>query len=1100
MFEPPFNGVVLDDVAQVLSTLREANADLAVDHRLVSVSKKQSVDETHQWWKSLLTVNISKFRAGNPEGIRRGKKMIREFEYLLREIKDIIVPVGTKGLDKLLDNTVHIRIKLTGAVAMEWRTGERIERSNGPDPASGMSAEEMSAATNTWVYKTLHPHLQRWSEDLTRRVLPKSFESLAMMAGTDLEKFLVTERGQCNVCYRPAGQCPLITTEMLHMHIGTGMLIVTIDGMSPNEIVEEVAKPKAMVPEDAKVVAPTSCEFRQNPAATAMMKVLTDLLISETSTDLLLVAFSAATAERKDLPKFLSDIGLGRVGIRVAESSAFECGSVSNAVLYPYGDKKDNEPKKNCNAHICWITGRSVPQDLWMDQEVQANFSLRRVKPRSEGPKKDSVISKHMCMALLYHHVDDVGPLCITYVALVKFIVSHPLILLLGFENFVSELVMIVLETLGRVSTQERVWYKAQNAKLPDTIEEVFKVVDGLHRLTVQEKIIAYGRGAFHLFGVQGQMHERFVLNWVNSTCTPPKRQGEVSTPDVAVSTGHGKKKKGFNLNNGECFVDVGGSGARMIVDQRMAKSMSNFEIGGGRNGSATTLGSNSGATVSISEKRPREASIIEEPARKKFVVADNESNLRVGGAFNHGKVQEMIAKLPSLTGLVKSVETDKTTITQADYDVILQETYNKVADVVVNTNVVRITATNDVEAAARQKEINDESAKLTGLRERIRKRKDEIQQLQALQLKDKQMLKEREAVIKDMVEVEEKRRKRFLENSERERKKKINNAYEGAQMFVSATRTRLEESKSVYSPVEPTVINSLKKQMGKASSQPTPELLKNWAGLSEYDVLRSQVIITSATIEKIMRRKNYVEALERFNKRKEEPDVKGGNLSGMGQLLNDLVRADVNGPRSWSYCYNRMRILQKMKKIVVESRNKVPEVLWTDEQISAAKDKGAKLRYNLHVRAQALVEDLAKEFSKAVKIVTGEELEKTEIWYFDESFQRSYEGTFKKGIVHLTREAARRHNNVYEADVSGQKARSKLEALLTVRQTTPIHEEESNEIAKCFKEVERSENDEVEPMEEDNPERNIVEIDYEDEDEYPEPSRKAAHLKTYRK
>ena len=70
MFEPPFNGVVLDDVAQVLSTLREANADLAVDHRLVSVSKKQSVDETHQNGEDRYSLLIC---------LNLGRKIQREF-------------------------------------------------------------------------------------------------------------------------------------------------------------------------------------------------------------------------------------------------------------------------------------------------------------------------------------------------------------------------------------------------------------------------------------------------------------------------------------------------------------------------------------------------------------------------------------------------------------------------------------------------------------------------------------------------------------------------------------------------------------------------------------------------------------------------------------------------------------------------------------------------------------------------------------------------------------------------------------------------------------------------------------------------------------
>ena len=121
---------------------------------------------------------------------------------------------------------------------------------------------------------------------------------------------------------------------MWHLRIGSGVLIVTLQGMSANDITAPACpKPSLDVPREAQVVAPTGCEARRNWVVPEVFRFIAKTFLSEASSGALPIAFGAGTAERDEVDNVLDVLGIEKIGYRITESSAYLEGSLANATL-----------------------------------------------------------------------------------------------------------------------------------------------------------------------------------------------------------------------------------------------------------------------------------------------------------------------------------------------------------------------------------------------------------------------------------------------------------------------------------------------------------------------------------------------------------------------------------------------------------------------------------------------------------------------------------------------------------------------------------------------------------------------------------------------
>ena len=1048
--------------------------------------------------------------------------MIEEFAWMVEQIKRRIIPVGVDGLNEQLENTVHISLFLQGAARFEYVEDNQLQRTMGPKMTATGSREEFNESMEKWLHQQLLPHLEKWTDRCVREILPDVLLGLTVLTGFDVEKHLVIagQRGACNVCNV---KCKMVETQMWHMRIGTGVLIVTLEGMSMDKIASPPCpKPVFNIPNDAPVVVPSGCEARSNWVIPETFRYLAKTFLSEATSGALPIAFNAEGAERDQVNDTLVALGVEEIGLRVAESSSFVSGSVANATLTKYEDTTGEKPKQSLNAQAEWVSRRSLPKNLWSHVDAQKDFSLSRVRTVGKN-HTEKMHNKAVKMAYLYHCLDNVAPSFITQVALAKFIASHPLVLILGNNKFVEELTDIVIEILGRLSVKPRVWYHAQKAKLPDSLEELFEIVDDLHNKSFENRCAAYRAGAYALVGVQrSEMPRKRKIDWSVAT----RRVGERSIPDVIAGTGKNKRKNdGFQLEAGETYL----TNTNIKCDQRVAEGIDNFETGGGSSGIVESQMRPNFAERQVleddvemsvnkesPEKRRKEDCVEDQPATKKFGVAtkDNDNVPKVGGELNANKVREITKLFPSIAPLVKMV-LDSEEITAAEFEVITEQLNTKVAKIHTDDHVGKLNAYNDDKTADKEREINKEKSRLQRLKDRMKERNLRIVKLQNEQRLDKENYSRRSAEVRAKEAEEELRRKLHRNHGVRKLEKRKENALKASQMLMEAAASKVFESPKP-AKMKATLTMTLSRIEGKTSSEPVHVYLADWNDQETYDKWRSQVVNTSSVVTSIMNNDVFKEALKLFEDEKNNKD-KFGSLCGVGTILANNRRTTRAGNRSWVLCHDRMELLKVMKNLHKESQEEVPPRLWTDEEINNAElsgeeSKAKKLADNRHINGKALATSLAAAFSQATAEVTGEDLLDVELWYYDEQFQRDYNNMFKEGQRIMTNAAA---DDGYEGYINSyNQAKRKMEALMSERQVSPVAIEDCAALSAYLKiqdenveiiEEDVDDNDandgdvSVEDIssDENHGDRQVIEVDYEDMEEIVE-ERTAAHLRKY--
>ena len=127
--------------------------------------------------------------------------MIDEYARMVNEMKIRVIPVGQDGLNEVLEETVHLKLRLRGPAEMEFYQNGELKHKFGPKVSSSMSREEFGEATQRWLQLELIPMLQRWSAQHLKTMLPSTMAALSTLVGFDIEHFLVsTQRGVCNEC------------------------------------------------------------------------------------------------------------------------------------------------------------------------------------------------------------------------------------------------------------------------------------------------------------------------------------------------------------------------------------------------------------------------------------------------------------------------------------------------------------------------------------------------------------------------------------------------------------------------------------------------------------------------------------------------------------------------------------------------------------------------------------------------------------------------------------------------------------------------------------------------------------------------------------
>ena len=1073
--------------------------------------------------------------------------MIAEYTHMVNEMKRKIIPVGQGGLNEVLEKTVHIKLSMRGSAMIEYYANGELVRKPGPKVLSTMTKQDFEEATKRWIHRELLPMVETWTTENSKDMLPSSMAALSVLIGLDVEKFIVTtERGACNIC-QGKKNCGSADHVMWHIKAGSGVVLITFEGLSPNEIVKPASpRPNFEVPRNARIIAPSGCEAQNNWAIPATVGCLVNIFLSEETSYALASAFGADAAERTEINKFLGIIGLREVGIRITESSAFCEGSVANATLQLYQNSQGGVPKNSLNTQADWVFERTIPMELWAEVGAQEDFSLKKVKNvgRTEAEKFQNRLQR---MAFLYHYLDNQMPVFLVQIALVKFFVSHPLVLLMGNNIYAQEVTDVVVEMLGRVCVQGGVWYHAPEAHLPETIKDVFRVLDSVHNLGFEERRLAYRNGGYHFFKVNRKnMPGKKEMIWSTSWL----RAGDKTKPETASGTGKKRKTDGFQpLQEGEVLVD-GGGGCRIRMDKRVAQggaglsSLDDYDVvdkscdGVGFQMGRDSVGGQTADHVSgtgvyndddgledvsdddvfesnvsdektcsegvkISEKRRGEPNLdVVAPAKKKFGAAkDNEDSPRVGGKLNNDKLELMETMFPEMKALIKMVvETDE--MTAGDFEVIYEDLQKKITAIQTETHIRKLSGLNDPQAARHDREMAELKRKVAGLKRRTDDRNKEIKKLQSEQTLDNNTIKERKLLIQARESAEEFRRKQYVKQGREKLDERQKNAVEAAQMLVDAMLAKMKKPtpSSTTAKTTTTIVRTLGRIEGTPSAEPAHRYLETWTHQIPYDISRSQVINTSAVINLVMETTVFQEALAVFNAEKDHESI--GSLSGVGTALGDIRRATPNGNASWNLCHARMRLLTLMKQAYEDTQDsRKKKIMWTDTQIANAKPHGEdsrakKIADNREARGQNLVTRLAIAFNQGVVEITGGNLCTTVVWYDSPAFQEEYRGWFDEGLSIMSGAAREQDGNVEYAS-NHKRAKAAMEALMAQRQKPPVKAEDCEVINKCFEALhnrvtgvevreEELEDDDVQMSAAEDPEeieRDDVEMDAAEED-----------------
>ena len=207
--------------------------------------------------------------------------MIAELEHMLGEMHRRVIPVGQEGLEEVLNKTVHVKLSATENAVIEYYQEGKLVQKPGPKVLSTMSKADFDEATKRWVHTELLPMIQNWTTENSKDMLPTSMAALSCLIGFDIEKFIVTtERGACNIC-GGSKDCGSADHFMWHVRTGSGVVLLTFQGLSPSEIKRPAPpKPAFKVPETARIIAPSGCEAQSNWAISATVSCLVNIFLN----------------------------------------------------------------------------------------------------------------------------------------------------------------------------------------------------------------------------------------------------------------------------------------------------------------------------------------------------------------------------------------------------------------------------------------------------------------------------------------------------------------------------------------------------------------------------------------------------------------------------------------------------------------------------------------------------------------------------------------------------------------------------------------------------------------------------------------------------
>ena len=156
------------------------------------------------------------------------------------------------------------------------------------------------------------------------------------------------------------------------------------------------------------------------------------------------------------------------------------------------------------------------------------NYTLEKIMHRQ------TMLEREALTTFGYHLQDATAPTTFTHLAVLKVLLSHPVALLTGQEEFITELVSVIVEVLARSTTIDRRWHRMRGVVLPGTIKEV---IDSLSKITeheVTEQTRIYQGGCYRFFGVADQPLPR-EIEW-NYYLTSRR---EDSTSEAVVTIGN---------------------------------------------------------------------------------------------------------------------------------------------------------------------------------------------------------------------------------------------------------------------------------------------------------------------------------------------------------------------------------------------------------------------------------------------------------------------------------------------------------------------------------------------------------------------------------
>ena len=540
------------------------------------------------------TGRLEELETKNIEGIniKKGKRILKQVDYLLEHMVDHIIPATDKDLKRCLRRTAVLRIKSGGSLHEldYWKNDkgkQRMVTVKSP-PMLGWSLEKRKEHIDKWLSRLLLPVLTKWVEDF-EKVLPDGMKALATLVGLDIENFAVPgpQRGDCHECNRPAqehaNQNRIVKPCLFHLRIGFGTFFISIeghgaDGLGKGKTGNRSKMPPECIPENSLCVPPTDCEVKKQLSMLAALRSVVDLFFDEKKANYLCVSFDARGGERKTLKEFIDIVRPKdeRCGFRVVEGSIMAGGSFPNLCMRNFLYTSDN-PKvrvlENAGTLVTFLFGKRVPGHLYSMPTLQGVFSVKKLLE-----KPDSQDNLETLLYTYYHLQDSTITQYSFILGVVVLILQSPMMVASGAVKFIHEMCLMILESTSRTSVTGRDPWKSTVENLPAPNRLVLDILEMTHNSSGLTQVSRFTGGCFQEYGIPE--NTQFCPRPVWETQTSTTVSEEASVPDIATG------KKGRNQRSLiKMFVQdhegvVGDPDVAVLVaDKQMIEDMDDYDI-----------------------------------------------------------------------------------------------------------------------------------------------------------------------------------------------------------------------------------------------------------------------------------------------------------------------------------------------------------------------------------------------------------------------------------------------------------------------------------------------------------------------------------------